>query len=171
MIEITETDKATTIRLEPNRSASWHETRVAILALSGFMLLIGTGWLVAGVWMIMPFVFLDIMVFSYFFYRVCEATYQKQIIIIEKDGVHFRAGIHRLGRAKTFSRPCYLISHKRQSRSHLKAFSLTDDNETQAVGEFLNEDDLKTLRNGLIENGCIELDSQWWVPEKKSSFY
>jgi uncharacterized membrane protein len=171
MIEITEKADKTIIRLEPNRSASWHETRVAILALSGFMLLIGTGWLIAGVWMIMPFVFLDIIVFSYFFYRVCEATYQQQIIVVEKDRVCLRSGIHRLGRTKTFSRPCYLISHKRKSRGHLKAFSLTDDTEIQAVGYFLNEDDLKNLRDGLIHSGCIELDSQWWVPEKKSSFY
>ena len=80
-------DGKTIISLEPNRSATWLQTRNMILALTGFMLLIGVGWLIAGVWMILPFVFLDICVFSYFFYRVCRETYRRQLIVIDKSKV------------------------------------------------------------------------------------
>ena len=83
MIDVVEKPNKIIIRLEPNRSATWDQTRTAILSLTAFMLLIGIGWLVAGVWMILPFVFLDILVFSYFFYRVCEETYRRQFIVIE----------------------------------------------------------------------------------------
>ena len=122
MIDVVEKPNKTIIRLEPNRSATWDQTRTAILSLSAFMLLIGIGWLVAGVWMILPFVFLDILVFSYFFYRVCEETYRRQFIVIEQKTVSFRTGIHQLGSVKRFQRPCYLLLHKRKSPSHLPVF-------------------------------------------------
>lgn len=158
-------DGKTIISLEPNRSATWLQTRNMILALTGFMLLIGFGWLIAGVWMILPFVFLDICVFSYFFYRVCRETYRRQLIVIDKSKVIFRSGIHRFGSSKTFSRPCYLLIHKRLARVHLDAFSLSDDLEIERIGSFLNEDDLSILRDQLSACGLIELNQQWWKRE------
>ena len=68
MLSVKNTTDAVSIRLEPNRSASWKQTRLAIICLTGFMLLIGMGWLLMGVWLIFPFVILDIAIFSYFFY-------------------------------------------------------------------------------------------------------
>lgn len=165
MINVTKRTGQTVICLEPNRSATWHQTRTMILALTGFMLLIGTGWLIAGVWMIMPFVFLDITVFSYFFYRVCMETYRRQFIIIEKNNIVVRAGIHRLGKTVIFSRPCYLVVHKRLARGHLDAFSISDDTSIEPVGFFLNEDDLSELRDTLTSYGLIELNQQWWKRE------
>ena len=85
MIKITNKSTQTIIRLEPNRSASWDQTKQVILGLSGFMLIIATGWMIAGVWLMFPFFLIDIMLFSYFFYRVSEATYQRQFIIIDEE--------------------------------------------------------------------------------------
>ena len=84
--------QSVSIRLEPNRSANWRQTRSVILGLTGFMLMIGVGWLAMGVWLIFPFVLLDIAIFSYFFYRVCESTYAAEIITVDKDSVKFRSG-------------------------------------------------------------------------------
>lgn len=162
MIKVTSKATQTVIRLEPNRSASWHQTKQVILALSGFMLIIATGWIIAGVWLMLPFFLLDIMLFSYFFYRVSEATYQRQFIIIEEKQVRFRTGIHRLGAAIKFRRPCYLLVHKRTARGHLLAFSLSDDENTQRIGKFLNDEDLAQLRKKLTEFGLFEVDQQWW---------
>lgn len=162
MIKITNKATQTIIQLEPNRSASWNQTKQVILWLSGFMLIIATGWMIAGVWLILPFFLLDIMLFTYLFYRVSEATYQRQFIIIDKERVQFRAGIHRLGTAIVFLRPCYLLVHKRTARGHLPAFSVSDDDKTQRIGNFLNEEDLILLRKKLTEFGLIEVDQQWW---------
>ena len=167
MIHIIKKTHKTIIRLEPNRSASWHQPKLLIMALSGFLLIIGTGWMIAGVWLIFPFVLLDIGLFSYFFYRVCESTYQRQFITIDEQCIRFRAGIHQLGSAITFKRPCYLLVHQKKARGHLFAFSITDDEKTQRIGNFLNERDLKILRKKLTEFGLIELDQQWW--QTKSS--
>lgn len=165
MIKVTEKPQKTIICLEPNRSATWQQTKTAILALSSFMMVIGVGWLIAGVWLILPFVLLDILVFSYFFYRVCEATYLRQFIIIEPDSVCFQTGIRTLGAIKKFQRPCYLLIHKRQSPSHLEGYSLTDDTEVQSIGSFLNEDDLKHLRLVLGQFGFLEINQEWWKPK------
>jgi uncharacterized membrane protein len=162
MIKTIERPYKSIIRLEPNRSASWHQTKLVIMCLSGFMLLLGVGWLMAGVWLILPFVFLDIFVFSYFFYRVCQATYRREYIIISADKVVCRSGIRRLGRSVNFRRPCYLVVHKRPSSSHLYAFSLSDDINFLPIGRFLNEDDLHQLRTLLRDHGLIEINQQWW---------
>ena len=165
MIHVIEKPQETTIQLTPNRSASWGETRTAILYLSAFMMLIGVGWLIAGVWMILPFVFLDILVFSYFFYRVCEETYRRQVIVIESKTVCFRSGIHHLGSIKRFQRPCYLVIHKRKSASHLPGYSLADDADIQRIGSFLNEKDLEDLRDALGRVGLLEINQEWWKPK------
>lgn len=162
MIKTIERPHKSIIRLEPNRSASWQQTKLVIMCLSGFMLLLGVGWLIAGVWLILPFVFLDIFVFSYFFYRVCQATYRREYIIISADKVVCRSGIRRLGRSVNFRRPCYLVVHKRPSSSHLYAFSLSDDINFLPIGRFLNEDDLHQLRRLLRDRGLIEINQQWW---------
>ena len=169
MISTQVKDGKTIISLEPNRSATWIQTRNMILALSAFMLFIGLGWLLAGVWMILPFVCLDICVFSYFFYRVCMETYRRQLIIVEKARVVFRSGIHRFWVSKTFSRPCYLLVHKRMAKVHLDSFSLSDDHDIERIGSFLNEDDLSVLRDVLSSCGLIELNQQWW--KRESSHY
>ncbi len=162
MIKTIERSDEVVICLEPNRSASWYQTKVVILCLSGFMLLIGLGWFIAGVWLILPFVFLDIVVFSYFFYRVCQATYRREFIIISPDKVEYRSGVRRLGTSVNLSKPCYLVVHKRQSPRHLYRFSLSDDAQCVAVGRFLNEDDLYQLRQLLRNHGFIEVNQQWW---------
>ena len=162
MIKTIERPNKRIIRLEPNRSASWDQTKTVIMCLSGFMLLLGLGWLMAGVWLILPFVFLDIFVFSYFFYRVCQDTYRREYIIISSDSVVCRSGIRRLGNSVSFRRPCYLVVHKRRSTRHLYAFSLSDDLNCLPIGRFLNEEDLHQLRALLREQGLIEINQQWW---------
>ena len=96
-------------------------------------------------------------------------TYRRQLIIVEKARVVFRSGIHRFGVSKTFSRPCYLLVHKRMAKVHLDSFSLSDDHDIERIGSFLNEDDLSVLRDVLSSCGLIELNQQWW--KRESSHY
>ena len=91
MLSVKNTADAVSIRLEPNRSASWKQTRLAIICLTGFMLLIGMGWLLMGVWLIFPFVILDIVIFSYFF---CQngpniMMMRKKKCVCKIDTAHF----------------------------------------------------------------------------------
>ena len=157
--------KSVSIRLEPNRSANWRETRSVIVGLTGFMLLIGVGWLAMGVWLIFPFVLLDIAIFSYFFYRVCESTYAAEIITVDKDSVKFRSGIRKFGKSISFKRPCYFIVHPTPSKNHLPIFSISDDSEKASVGNFLNEEDRMGLKKFLTDCGLIEVNEQWWKRE------
>ena len=39
---------------------------------------------------------------------------------------------------------------------------MSDDEKTQRIGKFLNEEDLTELRKKLTEFGLIEVDQQWW---------
>tara|TARA_B100000524_G_scaffold113313_1_gene55113 strand:+ start:113 stop:634 length:522 start_codon:yes stop_codon:yes gene_type:complete len=165
MLVINKGLQSDSIRLEPNRSANWRQTRSVILGLTGFMLMIGAGWLVMGVWLIFPFVLLDIAIFSYFFYRVCESTYAAEIITVEEDTVKFRSGIRKFGKSVSFKRPCYFIVHPTPSKNHLPIFSISDDFEKTSVGNFLNEEDKMGLKKFLTDCGLIEVNEQWWKRE------
>lgn len=162
MVTITERSGAISVLLEPNRSSSWYQTRQIILGFSAFLLTIGIGWLIAGVWMILPFVLIDIVVLSYFFYRVCEYTYQKQLIQIYPDKIQCQQGIRIASKPLILKRPCYIICDKKISRHYLPAYSLSDDTVTISIGDFLNEQDLNELYQTLIQNGLFPIDRQWW---------
>jgi uncharacterized membrane protein len=162
VVTITERSDAISVLLEPNRSASWHQTRQIILGFSAFLLTIGIGWLIAGVWMILPFVLIDIAVLSYLFYRVCEYTYQKQLIQIYPDKIQCQQGIRIAGKPLILQRPCYIVCDKKTSPQYLPAYSLTDDVITISIGDFLNKKDLKQLYQTLTQNGLFPIDKQWW---------
>jgi uncharacterized membrane protein len=166
VVTIIETSDAISVLLEPNRSASWHQTRQVILGFSAFLLTIGMGWLIAGVWMILPFVLLDIVVLSYFFYRVCEYTYQKQLIQIYPNKIQCQQGIRIASKPVILKRPCYIICDKKISRHYLPSYSLTDDSVTISIGDFLNKEDLSELYQTLTDNGLLPLDKQWWQESK-----
>jgi uncharacterized membrane protein len=167
VITITERSDAVSVLLEPNRSSSWHQTRQIILGFSAFLLTIGMGWLIAGVWMILPFVLIDILLVSYFFYRVCEYTYQKQLIQIYPDKIQCQQGIRIASKPLILKRPCYIVCDKKISRHHLPAYSLSDDTVTISIGDFLNKEDLSELYQALTDNGLFPLDKQWWQESNK----
>ena len=166
MLSVKNTADAVSIRLEPNRSASWKQTRLAIICLSGFMLLIGMGWLLMGVWLIFPFVILDIAIFSYFFYRVCESTYAAEIITIDSSSVTFKSGIRKIGTVKTLKRPCYFVVHPSASTGHLPRFSISDDDVSVEVGSFLSEHDKLRLKRIVTDLGLLEINELWWKTQK-----
>ena len=166
MLSVKNTAEAVSIRLEPNRSASWKQTRLAIICLTGFMLLIGMGWLLMGVWLIFPFVILDIAIFSYFFYRVCESTYAAEIITIDSASVTFKSGIRKIGTVKILKRPCYFVVHPSVSKGHLPRFSISDDDVSVEVGSFLSEHDKLRLKRIVTDLGLLEINESWWKAQK-----
>src|SRR5262245_47633339 len=84
----------TVITLFPNRSATWEETRLFVAAICATSLLIGIAMTFIGAWMVLPFSGLEALLVAWLFYRVCQSTYQRQVITCEAERVLVQFGTH-----------------------------------------------------------------------------
>lgn len=157
-------ENITTIILSPNRSLDWKEIKLWLLVLCLPACVIGVAWLFMGLWLILPFVGLEVGLLSYFMYRVCYENYRKQLITISKSDVTFCSGIKKPEEHITFTRPdCYLATIKPvHPMEHLK-LALANDTQIQPLGEFLNSTERETARKALCRAGLMECSNQWWT--------
>jgi uncharacterized membrane protein len=140
---LSNTDNAVTVvSLLPNRSASWEQTRLLLFLLCGTTLAIGVFWAFIGAWLILPFSGLEAALIAYVLYRVCHATYQRQVITCSPELLLVQAGAHFPKRTWTLNR----------ARAHLAVtdarhpldpigLRLVDGNHSVELGVFLNRDD------------------------------
>src|SRR5688572_32099098 len=84
----------TVITLLPNRSATWAETRMFLYVICGTTLAIGLFWAFVGAWVVLPFSGLEAALVAFVFYRVCQATYQQQVITCSAEQVLVQFGAH-----------------------------------------------------------------------------
>ncbi len=159
MINILRKNDHIILRLQPNRSASWQQTRWMIAALSSLMLFFGISWWIQGAWMVMLFAIVNSLLVAYLFHRVSSASYQRQILNIHQHCVHFCSGTTTLSPWQKLQRPCYLITEKTASKQHLPRYTLTDDQHSLQIGHFLNKEDLQLLHTQLCQLGFIEVSA------------
>ncbi len=163
MVTTTTTNGDTTITLSPNRSADWQDIRLWLFILSIPALIVGVGWFALGVWIILPFVGLELGLLSYFMYKVCYQNYRKQQIVINEDTVTIESGIHQPDQKQIFLRPeCYLLATKPNHPIERLALTLTNQSTSLPIGEFLNPKDLELTRRSLVNAGLIECSNRWW---------
>ncbi|MEJ2419454.1 MAG: DUF2244 domain-containing protein, partial [Exilibacterium sp.] len=109
MVTIQTNKDNTHIILSPNRSIEWKAIKYWLLIISLPALIIAIDWLIMGLWMILPFVGIELGLLSYFMYRICYKNYYQQYIDINKNSVTVTAGIHPPLQQQLFTRPdCYL---------------------------------------------------------------
>lgn len=142
MVEHHQHNGTTTIVLLPNRSASWQETRLFVTVICATTLAIGIFWTLIGAWMILPFSGLEAGLVAYLFYRVCQSTYQRQVITCEPDQVLVQFGTHFPKRSWQLERQRVRVSVT-EPRHPLGPLKLVIADATYSIelGIFLNKDD------------------------------
>ena len=142
MVHCDQLAQTTVITLLPNRSASWGETRLFIFIICGIMLAIGTFWAFAGAWMILPFSGIEAGLVAFLFYRVCLATYHKQVITFSNDSVLIQFGRHFPKRSWRLPlNNVYLaLTEPKQKFSPVK-INVSDGKQSIELGAFLNKED------------------------------
>jgi len=135
-------DESTIITLLPNRSASWAETRVFVLVLCATTLIIGLFWTVIGAWMVLPFSGLEAAMVAYLMYRVCQSTYQRQVITCSPSQVLVQFGSQFPKRSWTLPRHGSHLSVT-EGRHPLdpRVLKLVDGSHNIELGSFLNRED------------------------------
>ncbi|MEO0443014.1 MAG: DUF2244 domain-containing protein [Pseudomonadota bacterium] len=153
----------TKITLKPNRSLDWDRVKPWLVILSLPTAIIAFGWLLAGVWIILPFAGLEIALLSYFMYKVCYMNYRCEEIVIERDKVTVQAGINSPKICYEFSRPdCYLVVNKPNKPIDNLHLTVKNTSNSVTIGEFLSPSDKETARKEIISAGLIECSNLWW---------
>ena len=142
MVEVHSTADHTIITLLPNRSASWEETRLFVIVICATTLMIGVFWTFIGAWMVLPFSGLEAALVAYLFYRVCESTYQRQVITCSAQVVQVQFGTHFPKRSWSLQRDRTRLAVQ-EAKHALEAPTLliADAQHSIELGKFLNKDD------------------------------
>ncbi len=132
----------TIITLLPNRSATWAETRVFLLVICGTTLTIGVFWAFIGAWVVLPFSGIEAGLVAFVFYRVCQATYQRQVITCSADEVLVQFGSHFPKRTWVLERARTQLAVTAPAH-HLEGprLNIFDSNHSIELGHFLNKQD------------------------------
>ena len=155
----------TKITLSPNRSASMRQTQVVIVAVSLFVLMIGIGWSLVGGYLVLPFAGLDVGLFAYFMYKVCNQTYEKQVITIGDEHVLIQSGKHCVERTVRLERPdAFILVAEPETPAEPIELSLSDSKSHFELGSFLSLSDKAEARTILKEAGLREINAKWWKP-------
>ena len=163
---VTQTNQSDTkIILSPNRSASMRQTQVVIVAVSLFVLMIGVGWSFVGGYLVLPFAGLDVGLFAYFMYKVCNQTYEKQVITIGDNHVLIETGKHCVERTFKLERPeVFILVAEPEKPTEPIELSLSDSKSRFELGSFLNHSDKAEARLIFKQAGLKEINAKWWKP-------
>ncbi len=132
----------TIITLLPNRSASWAETRLFLFLLCGTTLAIGVFWAFVGAWVILPFAGLEAGLAAYFIYRVCQATYQRQVVICSAETILVQCGCRCPNQSWQLQRDQTRLSlAEPENPLDAAELSIYDHHHHIVLGYFLNQQD------------------------------
>lgn len=154
-------DEQTDIRLYPNRSATWGQTKWLILAMSVLLGVVAIGWLIAGVWVILPFAGIEIGLLAFLFYRVSHFTYQYQAICISADRILVSLSKHSPDLILATSQ-CHVEYLDADSPWQPPVIILVGATQRIEIGQFLNHADRQHLRQSLAAAGLMICRKNWW---------
>lgn len=161
MVEHINDNNSTTVTLRPNRSATWHESKLFLLFMCFPIFIVAIGWTIVGAWPVLPFAGFDFLLLAWVTYRVCYRTYQKDWIKIEKYKITVHRGIGDKPSEQTLLRSdTQLYVTKPKKPLALVELRLADNSNTIDIGECLNKEDRELCRSALIDAGLTECVEQ-----------
>lgn len=146
MVKIQHLPRAIHITLLPNRSLTWRQTLLVMSVFGSFCLSIALIWAFVGAWLILPFAGLEVGLLVVIMYLVSKRSYQKQILIINKEFVSFHSARDQSQQPALFQRQrVCLLTYQVYHPEDVKELYLVEGKAKQRIGEFLNLEDQKEL--------------------------
>jgi len=134
------------LRLLPNCSASWPQTKGLIFFVGGVSLFIALIWTWMGAWLILPFAGLEVVMLATLAYRVSLDSYSQQILIISEQRIAVQWGIRHPEKQWIFDRHhCIAVIGNPRHSLAAKKLILQDERKSLAIGERLNNRDKQEL--------------------------
>lgn len=164
MVEHLEYDHGVRLLLTPNRSLSWQGNVRLWLALFVVSLMISTGMVMAGAWVIVPFAGLELLALATGIYLTSRACQAQEVLIISEDGLTLEKGRNTKQSEWQFPRQYtrVRVNLPRHPFAPAKLF-LTHRDQKVALGPFLNVEDTQILLR-ILEGKGVTLDRQVRVP-------
>lgn len=154
MVDTERCNDGSRIILRPNRSASWQSNRRIITTVATVNLIIASGFLAVGAWLILPFMGLEIFLLWYLLRRVFGRLQIQQIVSVNGDQLRVETGRfcaeHRRCWPRTES--SILVTEQQHPWTPLE-IHLCHHGETLRLGAFLNKDDCQKLLLALRQLG------------------
>ncbi|MFT4653932.1 MAG: putative membrane protein [Kangiellaceae bacterium] len=164
MVITTQNNNNTIIILSPNRSATWLQTKWVIAIMVFVVMTIAIAWTFVGAWIVLPFAGLEVGLFAYLMYRVSVYTHTQQIIYISPTKVNIEVGHRKKQTLATMSRAQLDVFYSESENNwELPRIALCTKEQKLEVGDFLNLDDRKKLKDALQSAGFIICRNKWWT--------
>lgn len=134
------------IVLRPNRSLDWSQTKQAF-ALISFTAVGIAGWLAArGLWPILAFALLEVLVLAVAFYRCAREGMRAEVVAIEPHAIAVEKGVGRPQTCWRVQRAWERIERRSAGDGHQPAaLYLRSHGKEIRIGGFLCENELESL--------------------------
>ncbi len=140
--------------LQPNQSLSWRYNYLFLIVFSVVSLVLALLFLLAGAWLILPFLLLEFIVISALIYCVCQQLNITEVISISDNRLLVEKGGRHCEQQWSFERSLLkLIYQYGESPLDPIHLSIAGNQGVISVGEFLNDDDRAELLSFLEASG------------------
>lgn len=152
------------IVLRPNRSTDWRQIKLILAVLAIPLAIIALGWAWVGVWIVLPFAGLELLLLSFLMYRVNWQGYQQQVLTITPQDLILEQG-YRTVQRHTYARiQCYITVTETEGHWQLPVCCLHAEQQSHPLGDFLNLADRRELCTLLHQHGLRVCRNRWWQP-------
>jgi uncharacterized membrane protein len=164
MVISTQNNDHTIITLSPNRSVTWQQTKWIIVIMIVVVMTIAIAWTFVGAWVVLPFAGFEVGLFAFLMYRVSIFTHTQQIIYISPTKVNIEMGYRKKHMLAEMSRAQLDVFYSESENNwELPRIALCTQDEKFEVGDFLNLDDRKKLKDVLQNAGLTICRNKWWT--------
>jgi len=134
------------IVLQPNHSWTWRANLYFLATLFVISTAIALGFLIQGYWLILPFAGLEMLALSAGIYYCVRKTHRQEVLRFSMDEVVIEAGVNKIEEEHRFQR-FFTRVHVDAPRGarHTQRIALSERERNIEVGEFLTDEDKKTL--------------------------
>ena len=145
-----ETDGLCRYVLRPNHSLTWTSTKLCFAAVAGVSLTIALAFTLMGLWPILPFAGLELLMLGYCFYRCCANAQHCEVITVSANDVRVEKGKRRPETGWRIPRAWAAVALERSPVHWYPSRLLLRSHGRQVeLGKFLNEDERRGLARDL----------------------
>ncbi|MEX2473942.1 DUF2244 domain-containing protein [Marinobacter sp.] len=165
MVEHLECDNGVRLLLTPNRSLTWRGNVRFWFALFAVSLMISTGMVLAGAWVIAPFAGLELIALAAGIYYTARACQSQEVFAVSADTFRLEQGRRTRQREWRFPRRYTRVRVElpRHAFTPAKLFLCHRDQDV-ALGAFLNVEDTQILLR-ILEGKGVPLDRRSPAPD------
>jgi len=144
--EINEQALTGQIVLKPNFSWSWKANLVLLYTLMAISLTVGTGFLLQGAWLVLPFSMLEMLFLAGCIYYCVLKCSRQEVITISEHEVLIESGYKHPDQSRQFNRSWsqFLVSTPKHPWDP-KVVSIRSHGKELEIGSFLNQRDKSVL--------------------------